>query len=183
MMHREFTQREKVLLLLLTVLLMALGYVKLFFEPLQANLAAAQARQAEAENTLLVEQVKLSRMQAMEAELEALKASGNVQDAALPPYDNVENVMVQLNAILSAAQDYSLTFQEVAFGEDGLASRPIQMTFTAGRYDAARSILNDLYHCYYRCSLDSVAVSAEEDVSRNSPVTVSLTVTFYEKME
>lgn len=181
MMRREFTQREKVLLLLLTVLLMALGYMKLFYEPVQESVTAAQVRQAEAEDALLVEQMKLGQLRAMEAELEELKASGNVQDAELPPYDNVENVMVQLNAILSTAQEYSLDFQEVRFGEDGLVSRPIQMTFAAGNYDTARGILNDLYHCWYRCSLDGVTVSGEEDVSRDSPVTVSLTVTFYEK--
>ncbi len=181
-MNRALTRREKVLLLLLALLLLAMGYMKLFYEPLQTERIAAETRLADAEDAQLLEQARLHQMRQMEAELEKLKADGAAKAAEIPAYDNIENVMVQLNAILSAAQEYSLTFSEVAFGEDGTVSRPIQMTFTAVSYAAARTILNDLYHGWYRCSLSGMSVSADEDVSRDSPVNVSLTVTFYEKL-
>lgn len=179
-MNRAFSQREKVLLLVLTALVLAVGYMKLFYEPLQIERTEQEQRLAAAQDSLLIEQTRLARMRAMEAELEEWEASGANQDAELPLYDNVENVMIQLDAILSAAREYSLTFDQAQFGED-LVSRPVQMTFTAGGYAAARSILNDLYHCWYRCALSDISISAEEDIARESEVAVTLTVVFYEK--
>lgn len=178
-MNRAFTQREKVLLLILTFILLAVGYVKLFTEPLQFELSAAQERQAAASDAVMVEQVKLERLKTMQAELDALNAQDAEQTGILPGYDNVKNVMVQLNAILSTTQEYSLQFDEVVFGDE-LISRPISMSFTAANYSAARSVLNHLYHGYYRCALSNLTVSSEQDVTRDTPVTVNLTVTFYE---
>lgn len=176
-MNRVFTQREKVLLLILTAILLAVGYMKLFREPLQSELFAAQERQAAASDALLVESVKLKRLETMQAELAQMNAAE--QTGVLPVYDNVKNVMVQLNAILSATEEYSLQFDEVVFGEE-LISRPISMSFTASGYSAARAVLNRLYHGEYRCALSNLTVSSAQDVTRDKPVTVNLTLTFYE---
>lgn len=181
MMNHVFTRREKALLLVLTFMLIGLGYLKLIHEPVQTALLEAQNRQANAEDVLVVEQARLEQMRAMEKELEALKAGGTIEDAELPYYDNIENVMVQLNAILTPAQQYSLTFAEPQQDEDGLVSRPIQMNFTAGSYQTARTIMNDLYHCWYRCSISNISVTGQEDVSQGD-VSVSLTATFYEQI-
>lgn len=181
MMNRAFTAREKALLLILTVLVLITGYIKIFHEPVQDRLAALEDRQAVATDALLIEQIRLAQKQAMEEELAALKAAGTIQDAEIPVYDNVERVMVQLNAILVAAEEYSLTFQEVTLGQDELLSRPIQMTFSAKSYQTARGILDDLYHCPYRCVITDLTVSAAEDIAKDTPVDVGLTVVFYEK--
>lgn len=181
MMNRVFTRREKCLLLLLTVLLLGLGYVKLFLEPLQRNLAVMEDRQAAAADQLLLEQTKLAQLQTMETGLEEMRNAGAAA-AEIPAYDNVENVMVQLHAILAAAQEYSLTFSDVQIGEAGLVSRPIQLTFTAGSYAAARQIIDNLSNSRYRCTVESLSAAAEQDLRRDNPVTVNLTMTFFEKI-
>ena len=102
------------------------------------------------------------------------------------------HTMIQLDAILSAATDYQMTFSDVQFGDE-LVSRPIQMTFSAGSYSAAKTILSDLYNCRYCCSLSDITVTskgagadssaaAQGDVTAQS-VSVKLTATFFEKYD
>lgn len=182
MMNRAFTQREKILLLILTVMLLVLAYFKGFYQPLEERSEAAQLAQSNALDELTFEQTKNQRMNAMQKELDDLKAQGVLEDAVVPNYDNVENVMVQLNSILSAAVDYQLTFSDVQDTGDGLMSRPVQMTFTAVNYAQARKILDDLYHCYYRCALSDLSIAGQNDIANDTQVSVSVTATFLEKI-
>ncbi|MCI2059000.1 MAG: hypothetical protein LKJ80_07335 [Oscillibacter sp.] len=178
-MKRELTQREKVLMLFLIVVLMIAGYLKFFSEPVSQQLAQAQNRLADAQDAVLVEQTKLTNQRKMEKKLEQLKAAGAAKTAEIPEYNNMDNVMVQLDSIMSTATDYQLTFQELQF-DSSLVSRPVAMNFTAPNYAAAKRILTDLYNCWYRCSLSNIAISAETSVAAQ-PVSVTLTATFYEK--
>lgn len=182
MMKREFTQREKILLLVLVVLLLLTGYLKLFYEPVQKQYTAAQTQYDKASDTLMQEQAKLSNMKKMEAALKKLQGSGASADVTIPAYDNSDNVMVQLDSILASAVNYQMTFTDVVYDTE-LVSRPLKLTFTARNYDAAKAILTSLYNCKYRCALSDIAVSAGSDTAnvRTDGVTVSLTVTFYEK--
>lgn len=129
MMDREFTPREKGMLLLLAVLLLALGYMKLFYAPVQQAVEDNQQRQTELQDQALIEQTRALKMQVMEKELEELKAGNAVPDAQVPDYDNVQRVMIELNAILARAQEYSLAFDDVSLDDSGLVRRPVELTF------------------------------------------------------
>ena len=95
MMDREFTPREKGMLLVLAVLLLALGYMKLFYAPVQQAVTENQQRQTELQDQALIEQTRALKMQVMEKELEELKAGNAVPDAQVPDYDNVQRVMIE----------------------------------------------------------------------------------------
>ena len=174
MMDREFTPREKGMLLVLAVLLLALGYMKLFYAPVQ---------QAVEDNQQL--QTRALKMQTMEKELEELKTGGAVPDAQVPDYNNAKRVMVELNAILARAREYSLSFDDVSLDEDsGLVRRPVELTFQTADYAAAREIINDLYHCRYRCSIQDVTISADEDgtdITAAPGAVTQLTAVFLER--
>ena len=129
MMDREFTPREKGMLLVLAVLLLALGYMKLFYAPVQQAVEDNQQRQTELQDQALIEQSRALKMQVMEKELEELKAGNAVPDAQVPDYDNVQRVMIELNAILARAQEYSLAFDDVSLDDSGLVRRPVELTF------------------------------------------------------
>ena len=185
MMDREFTPREKGMLLVLAVLLLALGYMKLFYSPVQQAITENQQRQAELQDQALVEQTRALKMQTMEKELEELKASNAVPDAQIPDYNNAKRVMVELNAILARAREYSLAFDDVSLDEDsGLVRRPVELTFKTADYAAAREIVNDLYHCRYRCYIQDVSVSADEDgtdITTSPGAVTQLTAVFLER--
>ena len=184
-MDREFTPREKGMLLVLAVLLLALGYMKLFYAPVQQAVEDNQQRQTELQDQALIEQTRALKMQVMEKELEELKASNAVPDAQVPDYNNAKRVMVELNAILARAREYSLSFDDVSLDEDsGLVRRPVELTFQTADYAAAREIINDLYHCRYRCSIQDVTISADEDgtdITAAPGAVTQLTAVFLER--
>ncbi|QNL45246.1 hypothetical protein H8790_04300 [Oscillibacter hominis] len=181
-MNRTFTNREKVLLLILALVLLFVGYTKIVAQPVAQRMADAQLLGQSAQDELVLEIAKAQRLESMK---QTLEQSGHaVQAASIPDYDNLENVMVQLDAILGLAQEYSLTFSDVTFGEDGLVSRPIQMTVSCASYEAAKQVMERLSGCVYSCSLNGITVTAAGGVTppdvTEGPVTVALTATFYE---
>ena len=77
-MKRELSTREKVMLLVLAVIVIALGYFKLIYEPINDQIADYQSRmeQEQTENASLA--VRLAQMRKMEKAVEEIKASGDV---------------------------------------------------------------------------------------------------------
>lgn len=181
MIHREFTTREKVLLLVLAVVLLAVGYFRFFLTPIQNEINTQQQRQEELTNSILLEQTKLQQLEMMQEKVDKIKASGTVPDAEVPNYDNIEKVMLQLNGILAQAQEYNLAFGEISDENDGILSRPVELSFVTDSYASAREIINQLYQCPYRCAVSDISEQAEKDLSSDSTIRVDLTVTFYEK--
>ncbi len=129
----------------------------------------------------MLAQTRLMTQKQMQSKIDELKQSGTVPDAEVAEYDNIENVMLQLNAILSQADEYSLSFNEVSTDDNGSITRPVDLSFTASSYTAARSIINNLYQCPYRCAVSDISESAENDLATDGEIRVDLTVTFYEK--
>ena len=102
-MSRELTKREKLLLLVLVVMVLALGYFKLILEPINDQVsslrAAADMEQAELQTDL----IKAARLQQIRQAIEEIKASGDVR--SIPQYDNSENLMVELHRNMSTTLD------------------------------------------------------------------------------
>lgn len=183
-MKRSFTTREKVMMLILLILLMAAGCGKFYHAPLAARIADTEARLAETTDSIMIENIRYQRMQEMQAELEHQNEAQLGADSIIPAFNNIESVMVQLDAILSQSDEYSLSFSPLSSisEDDRLVLRPIQMNFQAKNYTLAKKILSDLEGCPYRCSISDISLSASNDVYQNSPVSANLTVTFYERL-
>ena len=62
-----------------------------------------------------------------------------------------------------------------------LVIRPIELSFTATDYATVHNVMDELYHCRFRCAIEQIAVSANENLSVNNDISVSLSITFYEK--
>ncbi|MDU7338255.1 MAG: hypothetical protein E7L17_09085 [Clostridium sp.] len=184
-MKRPLSKRELVLLAVLVVVALFAGYFQLFLGPVESKKAQAQERLVQAQDAEIEEAAKLQQMQKMQSKLDKLNSSQEYLSTGIPNYDNIDNVIVQLDAILSAAGEYHLTFSNVTYGDD-MVLRPIQMSFTASNYAAAKQVLSNLYGCPYRCSLSKITVAtSSDDAAQGSiakrKVTVTLTATFYEK--
>lgn len=187
-MKREFTMREKVLLLILVLIMMVAGYYWLVAMPVEARITEAQAEEADYQDRIMMEMVRAKQLKTMREALEEAALKNEAPVSQIPMYDNLENVMVELDAILTPAETYSLTFSDVV-PQEKMIARPIDMTFTCGSYTAARNIVNNLYYSMYRCTIDNITMTAgkgERDGApdlNQDPVSVSLTVTFYEKIQ
>lgn len=175
-MNRAFTNREKVLLVILAVLLIVIGYFKLILEPINNNIETYQADAAAEQDEILQNTVILTRMKQMQHELEEIYAADDAKP--LPDFDNSEKLLVELNRILSASDDYSLSFSQVRrLDGDYIVCRPVSLSFHTDTYQAARALIDAL--------AASDAINQISDLSMtmsdgSDGVRVSLTITYFE---
>lgn len=189
-LSKQFTRREKVLLIILALLLLFAVYFLAVHRPVTEALDRIQAESETVSADLMVLEAKQQHMEQMQKELDEILAQPNV--AEIPTYDNLQQVMNFLNTVLHSANEYSLSFQSLQQQEDNsILRRAMQMTFVTLSYKEARDMISQLQNCPYRCQLSdfSIAPATADGQSRDTvaalldgPVQVSVTVTFYENL-
>ncbi len=182
-LNRAFTKTEKLLLLILAIALLCLCYYRFVFVPVQDRIAAADT--APLEDELTAEQMKASQIQTMQQEI--AENQGN-ETGVVQSYDNFTAEANALNAIFQAASTFNFSFsQPIADGD--AVRRSIGIDFTASDYQVAHSIIQQIHDCPFRCLIRDINITAQgvngaqgsANVS-NSPVSVSLNVTFFETL-
>ncbi len=178
-MKREFTTREKVLLVILAVLIIGLSYYRFLLVPINDSIDQYQADAAAEQDEMLLNTQLLAKQRSMEQELDALFAQGD--PAPVPEYDNSGVVLVELNSILSSAVDYTLNFGSTSELEDGgIICRPVNMTFRANTYSQAKSILEQLHDSDNISVISDLSLSNTQE-SGQSYVDVTLLITYFER--
>ncbi len=162
MLMRSFSRREKALLIILALILVVGLYVLLVQRPVEAKLDELALEVEDLELQTTVAQVKLGQRNKMKKELDEIFALPQDQITVMPPYDNIETLMVQFNSIFLGLEP-KLSFPEVRF-EEGIATRPIQFDFVAPSYDEARAILTRLTRTGYRSLLDGLSITPADEV-------------------
>ncbi len=174
-MRRQLTAREWMLLALLGVVLVVSAYVMLFYMPMKSERESCLAQAEECRTQTEAARLRVEEKRRMERELEELFA-GDAQPLGVPDYDNLKAVMFELNSILAASQDYSLTFSTVDASQT-IVRRNISISFTCAGYDAAKAILQQLHDSAFRCMLDSVSLSMDNE---QGDVSVNGNIVFFE---
>ena len=175
-MKKEFTQREKILLLVLTALVIGLGYYKFVLQPI--NNRISEYRNMESEISLEYEQnlIKAGQMDTMQKEIQKEQAKGIRRTVAL--YDNSVNLMPELYRIMKSSIDYSLDFGELVFESD-FVKRPVEITFDTSTYRQARAIIDRLYNSQYAMQVDGLTVTTEEAADKQI-VTTYISIIYFE---
>ena len=174
-MNRSFTTREKVLLAVLAFLIIAVGYFKLILTPINDSIARNQAMTASEQDEITVDTVRLARRNAMQKELEEIRAAG--EEKPLPAYDNSERLLLSLNAILKDAGEVSLSFSEPRrLDAQYIVCRTVKLSFATDTYAQARSILNDLHDSDNINQISDCSISFQKD----NTVSVTLTIAYFE---
>lgn len=164
-MNRELTTREKFLLLVLAIMLLVSLYYLLVYQPVEEQLADLALLEAETEDAILMETVRLAQLNKMEEELEQIFAAADGNPTEIAAYDNAKQVMNELNAILTPADNYSLNFTVVAPEEDNIVRRQAALSFTCSGYQQARDMLTALHDSPYRSLISdlNLQLSYEEE--------------------
>lgn len=181
MISKKFNKREKALLLVFAVLLIATTYYQLIFKPTRASVKRAEEKRVEVEEMIEEEQAVLEEQRKMEAALESIDY-GKEADYVTPLYDNTPNVIPLLNSALSKTIDYDLRFMPVTFS-DNLAMREIQMTFAARNYASARDIVTQIASGPYSCDISLLKmdpVESDVEILTMGEVKVVMYVIYYE---
>lgn len=176
-MSREFSKREKALLLVLCVLLLGILYWQFIYKATEE--AVAKYDTVDLETDLLMEQTKASQIKQMEAELKNIDFSAM---SVVESYNNMKSELAELNDIFAASTAYNLDFATpVRDGDD--VRRNINITFTAPSYARAEAIIESIYNCKYRCLIRDVSIAngSGSNIGAGS-VRASMTVTFFETM-
>lgn len=194
MLMRNFTRREKVMLVILVLVLLVGLYFLCVHRPVEARLEELELEKEDLELQTTVATVKLGQRNKMKAELDEIFALPKDQITVMPPYNNLEGLMVQFDSIFMGLEP-KLSFPEVRF-EEGIATRPIEFEFDAPGYDQARAILTRLTRTGQRALLDGLSIRPMDTVVtdrsgmlqnravggdiKTEPVSVKGTIYFYE---
>lgn len=176
-MNRAFTQREKVLLLVLAVLVIVIGYVKLILQPINEEIESYEGLTMEEQTAFSANQIKAARMNLMEKEIEKAKAKGVRRE--VPAYDNSSNLLPGLYQIMESSVDYSLDFGELVY-DGNVVQRPVEMTFQTRTYKQARAIIDKLYKSGYAMQITDVNIGTKK-ATDTQLVSTSMSVTYFEE--
>ena len=179
---REFTLRERVLLLIFGAVIVALVYYLLVDEPVRSGIKSANAsKEALAIQVAAVEQ-QLTNMRIWQAEMEQLKKNGRPQ-SFMPSYNYSNEELDFLNATLAGKLDYYIGFNEIT-REGEQIRRSFALNFSAPSYQEAVNVIAALENSNTRCLVGDFSMSPYENgfSLMGGPVTVNATATFYETL-
>ena len=174
MKRKKLSAREVVLLIILIVLAVFAAYIYGFQKPMQEKMDHYKSLAAAADDELIVAEAKIVKLQKMEKELKDIIEAGNLNSKEIPNFDNSENVMVELSAILEKTLNYEVQFLGTS-EKDGIVRRNINLSYFCQDYENAKNVLEKIYDGKYRCLLKDLHVRQS-----NGKCNVSVTVTYFE---
>lgn len=184
LLTRDFTKREKALMLVLIVVLLALSYYRFVHIPISEATEDAKQKQANLLSQEAVTLAQLNRLKKMSDEVDSLKAAG-VTSTQLS-YNGSKLEVAYLNDVLGNSLNYTLNFTGVSRTGDQVR-RDFTLTFTTETAAQADAVLASLNASPYRIKLNDVAFSKR--IYRNRALlegeyireySVTLSATFYE---
>lgn len=179
-MSRDFTTREKALLLVLTLILICAGYYLVVDQPVRSAINEAKSQQDELNTELMLLQTKATSLSRMQSELDSIEEDGTL--GKMGSYNNSKAELDELNQILQDANTYDISFSDVT--RDGnLIRRAFSLTFSASNYNKAQDLVNQLCTGEWRCLVSDIRVAADGEDLETGAVNVGVTATFYETME
>ena len=184
MLNKEFSLKERILLIILAVLLLAALYVFAVNQPVKNGIARAEAAIGETETNIQILQSKALKLNDMKAELEELRNDVNVQQ--VPDYDNLPEVISFLNSVLGNATNYQISLSTAFPGDGGeIMRRTAQISYECDNYTAAKDSVKRLESCSYIDRVSNLVISPLDLKAPNlmtDPVKVALTITFFERL-
>lgn len=179
-MNREFTTREKLLILLLCLILVGLAYYQFVDQPVRTALNNAHAERDSLLTELTAVNAKLTVMRRMRDEMEDITAGGTVSE--MKSYNNSKPEIALLNDILRGTPDYTITFADVTRDNDQIR-RNFSLTFVSDKYESIQRIVKQLSESPYRCLIGDLKISVTRGKTmEEGPINVNATATFFETM-
>ena len=182
-LSRDFTPREKIMILILVLVLLALCYYQFLYVPCVNAIDSANARSEALKTELLAAQMKEGKLKQMQNELDSL---GELNlTSRMGSYNNSKAELSLLNHVLESANDYAVSFTDVTRDGDQIR-RNFSLQFTARDFDAVKVIIDKLTQSEYRCLIGNVSYhtvqnkKTAKNVMENTVERVIDGVTYYE---
>ncbi len=180
LMTREFTTREKVLILILSLILIALLYYQFIDQPVRRQLEAAQSEAEDLSMELQIVEARLGELRRMRTEMDTLIASGTASE--MGSYNNSKEEMSILNDVLKDTLQYSISFANVTRDGDQIR-RNFSLLFSVDSYETMEKVLKALSENKCRCLIGDVQCSQINGSNYETGFfTVNAGATFFETM-
>ncbi len=179
---REFSTREKALLVVLILIVVSALYYLFIFQPVTDSINNAESVAADLEIQLASLDAKVARIQKMQKSVEEYANNGHIV-SIMPSYNAGKQELVFLNSTLAASQDYYVGFTNIT-REGNQIRREFSLRFTVDSYSDAEDILNVLEHSDLRCLISDFTVKPveQDEMVEEGEVEASCVATFYETM-
>ena len=194
-LSRDFTLKEKILLIIFALFLLGVAYYRFFYIPTGNAIEKANTQRDEYQIELGKVMAKEKKIREMSEELDAIGELSKV--SRMESYNNSKEELSLLNRVLAPATDYSITFSNVTRNDDQIR-RNFSLSFQTNDFATAKKIIKSLEESPYRCLLGdiqyvlSLARANDDEKTRNvrkindvyyyDVVTVNTSATFYETM-
>ena len=179
-MSRDFTTKEKLLLLFFALVLVALAYYNFVDKPVRAALASAAAEQESLQTELQSVQAQLERMHRMRSELDDVTAGGTASE--MGSYNNSKLEIESLNRILGDTLKYNISFSNVTRSNDQIR-RNFNLSFTVDNYETLERVVSALTQNQHRCLIGDLNCNSTRNSNvLDGNVSATTTGTFYETM-
>ncbi len=176
-LSRDFTTKEKVLLLILSILLLGLSYFRFIYMPVRDGIATAKADQETKQVELAIVNKKIEVLERMKNELDDITARSTV--SYMPSYNNVRNVNRLLNDTLGSL-DYIVNYTNLTRNGHQIR-RNVSIQFDSPDYATMERVVRAISESEYRNLIDDLRGTVSTQRNDNS-LTVNLTTTFFETM-
>ncbi len=191
MLTYTFSFREKMLLVFLSIVLIAVAWYNLVYLGIQSEITETDNAIAAVQDQIVVNSAKVTQLDSMKRSIAQYQADG-VKPNPTPDYDNIQPLTSKLHTVLSAASEYNITFEDVDTSSGALAKRGLLLSYGTDTYETARAIILSLVNDTYPCSIDKLSIndntskrsSSSRAVASNGSssdaFSVSAHLTFYE---
>ena len=157
MLTYTFSRREKTLILVLAIFVVAIAWYMLVFTSTTEQIEKLQSETAMVDDETAIASAKVTQMAYMKNIIEKRKAEG-VTPRPIPYYDNMTRLMARLDAVMSVTDSYQLSFGEVDSGSSSYILRPVSISFNCNSYATAEAVVEALATGPYPCVVDSVSI-------------------------
>ena len=162
-------------LILVAVLIVALAYYFGIQRPITNQTDELNAEKATIESDITIAQTQVQLKKKMENELSAILEAADGEPDALPVYDNINNVILEMNSIFGKSKDYSISFNGET-EENSVVRRDIRVSFTVDSYRTAIEKLTSIDQSTNRYLIRDVSITDQSDEQGSAfSVTISLT--------
>ncbi|MBQ9543813.1 MAG: hypothetical protein IJV00_01645 [Clostridia bacterium] len=182
-LSRDFTTKEKVLIGILLVIILAFLYYQFVDQPITNAIEKANNEKANNEIELESVNIKIAQLEKMKKEIDRIKAEGTI--SPMPSYNNSKAVNDLLNDVIGD-YSYSITFANLT--RDGnLVRREFSLEFAPPDFSAMVEVLTALEKSEFRCLIDGIDFTRIRymNAERNGYAynyQAKTTATFYETM-
>ena len=174
-LSRDFTRREKILLLLLALILVGLVYYRFVDQTVREAVTTARTESEALNSEITAYESRLMHLRDLQNQLDTMEEENNL--SYMPSYNASKEEVAFLNDILANTINYSISFSNVTRAGDQIR-RMFTLQYETTTLEEASLVMQKLCSYENRCRVGDIRCT----ISETGYTTISAAATFYETM-